>query len=123
MDDATTRDMVEKMIHMSAYAHHRQDLVIAMKRVPRIVTENEVAQAETELVHLKSCQAEMEEAYLVAIELMENKADSTLKTWMKSDSIQVDEMQELLDMLPAEYQPAIKKEDFSLILTELVTIS
>ena len=61
----------------------------------------------------------MEEAYLAAIELMENKADSTLKNWMKSDSIRVDEMQELQDMLPGEYQPAIKKEDFSLILTEL----
>ena len=123
MDDATTRDMLDKVIHKVAYARRRQDLVITMERVLRRATGNEVAQAETELFHLKSCQAEMEEAYLVAIELMENKADSTLKTWMKSDSIQVDEMQELLDMLPAEYQPAIKKEDFSLILTELVTIS
>ena len=65
----------------------------------------------------------MEKAYLASIELLKNKADRTLKTWIESDSIRVDEMQELLDMLPAEYQPAIKKEDFSLILTELVTIS
>ena len=64
-----------------------------------------------------------EEAHLAAMELVQDKADHTLKTWMESDSIRVDEMQELLDMLPAEYQPAIKKEDFSLILTELVTIS
>jgi len=114
MEDATTRDKVEKVIHKSAYAHHHQDLVIAMKRVLRIVAKNEVAQAETELVHLKSCQAEMEEAYLAAIELMENKADSTLKNWMKSDSIRVDEMQELLDTLPEEYQPAIRKKDLPL---------
>ena len=65
----------------------------------------------------------MEKAYLATIELLKNKADRTLKTWIESDSIRVDEMQELLDMPPAEYQPAIKKEDFSLILTELVTIS
>ena len=108
--------MVEKVIHKSAYARLRQDIVVTMVRVLRRATENEVAQAETELVHLKSCQAEMEEAYLVAIELMENKADSTLKTWMKSDSIQVDEMQELLDTLPEEYQPAIRKKDLPLIL-------
>ena len=113
------RDMVEKVIHKSTYARHRQDLVVAMERVLRIAAKNKVARTETELVHLKLGQAEMEEAYLVAIELMENKADSTLKTWMKSDSIRVDEIQELQDMLPGEYQPAIKKEDFSLILTEI----
>ena len=44
-----------------------------------------------------------EEAHLAAMELMQNKADCTLKTWMESDSIRVDEIQELLDMLPAEY--------------------
>ena len=114
MEGATARYMVEKVIHKSAYVHHHQDLVIAMKRVLRIVAKNEVAQAETELVHLKSCQAEMEEAYLAAIELMENKADSTLKNWMKSDSIRVDEMLELLDTLPEEYQPAIRKKDLPL---------
>ena len=38
-------------------------------------------------------QAEMEckeEAYLTGIELMKKKADRTLKTWMESDSIQMD---------------------------------
>jgi len=103
MDDATTRDMVKKVNHKSACACLRQDPVVATERVLRRTTENKVAQAETELIYLKSRQAEMEEAYLAAIELMENKADSTLKTWMKSDSIQVDEMQELLD-IPALHQ-------------------
>ena len=62
MEDATTRDMVEKVIHKSAYARLRQDLVVTMERVLRRATKNEVAQVETKLVHLKSCQAEMEEA-------------------------------------------------------------
>ena len=123
MEDATARDMVEKVIHKSAYARLRQDIVVTMVRVLRRATENEVAQADTELVHPKSRQAELEEAYLATIELLKNKADRTLMTWIESDSIRVDEMQELQDMLPGEYQPAIKKEDFSLILTELVTIS
>jgi len=106
MDDATMRDMVENVIHESAYARHRQDLVIAMERDLRIAADNKVAQVE------------MEEAYVVAIELMKNKVDHSLKTWMESDSIRVDEIQELLDMLPEEYQPAIRKEDFSLVPTE-----
>ena len=50
-----------------------------------------------------------EVAHLAAMELVQNKADRTLKTWMESDSIRVDEIQELLDMLPEEYQPAIRK--------------
>jgi len=75
MDDATMRDMVEKVIHKSTYARHRQDLVVAMERVLRIAAENKVARTETELVHLKLGQAEMEEAYLAAIELMKNKAN------------------------------------------------
>ena len=54
MEDATARDMVEKVIHKSVYVRHHQDLVITMKRVLRIVAENKVAQAETELVHPKS---------------------------------------------------------------------
>ena len=110
MDDATTRDVLEKVIHKSAYARLRQDLVVTMERVLQRATKNEVAQAETEIVHLKSCQAKMEEAYLTAIKLMKNKADCTLKTWMKTDSIRVDETQELLDTLPEEYQPAIRKD-------------
>ena len=57
--------------------------------------------------------------YLAIIELIKNKADCTLKTWIEPDSIRVDEMQELLDMLPVEYQPTVRKEDSSLILTEL----
>ena len=109
------RDMVEKVIHKSAYARLRQDLVVTMERVLRRATKNEVAQAETEIVHLKSCQAKMEEAYLTAIKLMKNKADCTLKTWIESDSVRDDEMQELLDMPPAEYQPAIKKKDVPLL--------
>ena len=100
MEDATTRDKVEKVIHKSAYVHHHQDLVIAMKRVLRIAAENKVAQAETELVYLNSRQAEMEEAYLATIELLKNKVDRTLKTWMDSNSIRDDEIQELLDILP-----------------------
>ena len=92
MDDATTRDVLEKVIHKSAYARLRQDLVVTMERVLRRATGNKVAQAETELVHLKSCQTEMEDAYVTAMELMKNKADRTLKTWMESDSIRVDEI-------------------------------
>ena len=107
--------MVEKVIHKSVYTRLRQDLVITMERVLRRAIENEVAQAETELVHLKSCQDKMEEAYLAAIKLMENKDDCTLKTWIESDSVRDDEMQELLDMPPAEYQPAIKKKDIPLL--------
>jgi len=114
MDDATTRDMLEKVNHKSAYARHHKDLVVTMERVLQIVAENKVAQAETELVHLKSHQAEMEKAYLASIELLKNKADRTLMTWIESDSIRVDEMQELLDMLPAEYQPATRKKDIPL---------
>ena len=57
----------------------------------------------------------MEKAYLASIELLKNKADRTLMTWIESDSIRVDEMQELLDMPPAEYQPAIKKKDIPLL--------
>ena len=34
---------------------------------------------------------------------------------MDSDLIRDDEMQELLDMLPAEYPPAIRKKDIPLI--------
>ena len=52
------------------------------------------------------------------MEHVKDEADRTLKTWMESDSIRVDEIQELLDMLPEEYQPAIRKEDFSLVPTE-----
>ena len=59
-----------------------------------------------------------EEAHLAALELVQDKAVRTLKTWMESDSIRVDEIHELLDMLPEEYQPAIRKEDFSLVPTE-----
>ena len=59
-----------------------------------------------------------EVAHLAVKEVVQNKADCTLKTWMESDSIRVDEIQELLDMLPEEYQPAIRKEDFSLVPTE-----
>ena len=103
MDDATTRDMVENVIHESAYARHRQDLVIAMERDLRIAADNKVAQVE------------MEEAYVVAIELMKNKADHSLKTWMESDLIRVEEIQELQEMLPEEYQPAIRKEYSPLI--------
>ena len=65
----------------------RQDPVVATERVLRRTRENKVAQAETELVYLKSCQAEMEETYLTAHETQ-------------------------------ECQPAIGKEDSSLILTE-----
>ena len=54
------------------------------------------------------------EAYLATLELMNDKVDHTLKTSMELDLIQ-----ELLDLLPEEYQPAIRKEDFSLIPSEL----
>lgn len=87
----------------------------------RITAEIKFAQAETELAKLRAHQVEMEckeEAHLAAMELVQDKAESTLKTWMESDSIQVDEIQELLDMLPEEYQPAIRKVDFSLVPTE-----
>lgn len=84
--------------------------------------ERKLAQAEAELAKFKASQAEMErkeEAYLTTMEQMKDKVDRTLKTWMESDSIQVDKIQETLDQLPEEYQPAVRKEDFSLIPTEL----
>ena len=43
----------------------------------------------------------------------------TLKTWMESDSLRVDELQELLDHLPEKHQRAIRKEDFTLIPSKL----
>ena len=58
---------------------------------------------EIKLANLRAHQIKMkckEEAYLAAMELMKNKADRTMKTWMESDSIRVDEIQELLDILP-----------------------
>ena len=46
-------------------------------------------------------------------------ANRTLKTWMESDSLRVDELQELLDRLPEKHQRAILKEDFTLIPSKL----
>jgi len=46
-------------------------------------------------------------------------ANRTLKTWMESDSLRVDELQELLDRLPEKHQRAIRKEDFTLIPSKL----
>ena len=57
------------------------------------------------LLSSRARQAEMEckeEAYLTCIELMKEKADRTLKTWMESDSIQMDAIQELLNQLQEE---------------------
>jgi len=36
-------------------------------------------------------------------------ANRTLKTWMESDSLRVDELQELLDRLPEKHQRTIRK--------------
>ena len=61
----------------------------------RITAEIKFALAETELAKLKAHQVEMEckeEAHLAAMELVQDKADRTLKTWMESDSIRVDEI-------------------------------
>ena len=46
-------------------------------------------------------------------------ANRTLKTWMESDSLRVDELQELLDRLPEKHQRAIRKEDCTLIPSKL----
>ena len=46
-------------------------------------------------------------------------ANRTLKTWMESDSLRVDELQELLDRLPEKHQRTIRKEDFTLIPSKL----
>ena len=48
-----------------------------------------------------------------------DQADRTLKNWMESDSLRVDELQELLDRLTKEHQRTIRQEDYSLIPTEL----
>ncbi|RLN33083.1 hypothetical protein C2845_PM03G32100 [Panicum miliaceum] len=83
-----------------------------------IQAEPQLIQAKAELAELRTRQAEMkvkEEAHLAAMELMKDKADRTLKTWMESDSIRVNEIQELLDQLPEEYQLVIRKEDFLVI--------
>ena len=46
-------------------------------------------------------------------------ANRTLKTWMESDSLRIDELQELLDRLLEKHQCAIRKEDFTLIPSKL----
>ncbi|KAG2641116.1 hypothetical protein PVAP13_2KG149700 [Panicum virgatum] len=46
-------------------------------------------------------------------------ANRTLKTRLESDSLRVDELQELLDRLPEKHQCTIRKEDFTLIPSEL----
>ena len=48
-----------------------------------------------------------------------DQADRTLKTWMESSSLCVNELQLLLDRLPKEHQCTIRQEDYSLIPTEL----
>ena len=52
-------------------------------------------------------------------ECYRDQANRTLKTWMESDSLRVDELQELLDCLPEKHQRAIRKEDFRLIPSKL----
>jgi hypothetical protein len=52
--------------------------------------------AEVEFAELRTRQAEMEckeEVYLTTMKQMRDKADRTLKIWIESDSIRVDEMQ------------------------------
>ena len=51
-----------------------------------------------------------EEAYLAAMELVQNQAHCNLKTWIGSDPIRVNEIQEC--------QPITRKEDSSLIQIE-----
>lgn len=60
-----------------------------------------------------------EVAHLITLELMKDKVDRTLKAWKEDDAIRVDEIQELLDQLPDEYQCAIRKEDFTDSLSAL----
>ena len=52
-------------------------------------------------------------------ECYRDQANRTLKTWMESDSLRVDELQDLLDRLPEKHQRAIRKEDFTLIPSKL----
>ena len=51
-----------------------------------------------------------EEAYLAAMELVQNQAHCNLKTWIGSDPIRVNKIQEC--------QPVTRKEDSSLIQIE-----
>ena len=79
----------------------------------RLTAEIKLARAETELAKLRAHMIKMkckEEAYLAAMELVQNQAHRNLKTWMESDPTQVRKIQEC--------QPAIRKEDSSLIPTE-----
>ena len=55
----------------------------------------------------------------LVVECYHDLADRTLKTWMESDSLRVDELQKLLDRLPEKHQHAIRKEDFTLIPSKL----
>jgi hypothetical protein len=50
---------------------------------------------------------------------LHDKAARAMQTWEISDSIHVDEINELRDQLPEESQPMARKEDFKLIPTEL----
>ena len=71
----------------------------------RLTVEIKLARVETEVAMLRAHQIKMkckEEAYLVAMELVQNQAHRNLKTWMESDSIQMDAIQELLNQLLEE---------------------
>ena len=62
----------------------------------RTATEAKLVHAEVEFAELRTRQAEMEckeEVYHTTMKQMRDKADRTLKIWIESDSIQVNEMQ------------------------------
>ena len=71
----------------------------------RLTAEIKLARTETEVAKLRAHQIKMKcnkEAYLAAMELVQNQAHRNLKTWMESDSIQMDAIQELLNQLLEE---------------------
>ena len=91
----------------------RQDPVVATERVLRRTRENKVAQAETELVYLKSCQAEMEETYLTADETQECQPairEEELRTDTTSDEISTEGYPRESQMVQSHKKPRCSEE-------------
>ena len=79
----------------------------------RLTAEIKLARAETELAKLRAHLIKMkckEEAYLAAMELVQNQAHRNLKTWMESNPAQVHEIR--------ERQLTIRKDDPTLKMIE-----
>lgn len=113
---------VTTIAHRTSVVKDALELKLREETALRAAAENKLIQAEARIAKLEARQAKTERkerAHLAAMGLMKDKADRTLKTWREADSIRVDEIHELLDQLLEECQPSVRKEDFSVIPTEL----